>query len=551
MPEPGEAVPDEAGPQPGEEAVLRPGDDAELRPGGDAELRPGDDDPAGLALDPAYVLPARVAWWAERQPDRPFLTEVTGRSATYGGFLDEVRRWCTRLVGLGVGPGDRVVSMLASSIDACALWLAAGCLGALEVPVNPELRGSFLTHALRDPAPSLCLVRPEHAGLPAAAGLDGLPTVAVGRDGSFTAGADRHPLPAWPAPADPSCVIYTSGTTGPSKGVVISWAQMSATIGRIPRSWLTGDDAVYAYHPMFHVTGRTPLPAMADVGGRVVLRERLSVSEFWSDVRRFGCTSTTVNAALVLGSPPRADDADNPLRVAFTAGNRAVANRFATRFGVRMIEAYGSTEVGFPILARRFPADGDRTCGRLRPGYTARVVDEAGTEVADGVAGELWIRPPARALITLGYLGHDELTARAVVDGWYRTGDRMVRRPTGEFEFVDRMGDTIRRLGENISSAALEAAVVEEGDIAECAAVGVPDATAGQEVLLAVIPAPGRWIEPAELHARLAGRLPRHMVPAFVAVVDELPRTPTNKIRKRDLRAVLDPALVWQAPRRT
>ena len=509
-----------------------------------------DDDPAGIGLDPAMVLPARLAWWAEREPDRPFLQEVTGRSTTYGEFMLEIRRWCTVLRDAGVAPGDRLISMLPASIDAAAVWMAAASIGAWEVPVNPDLRGSFLEHALRDPGARVCFVRPEHADLPGTVPVSGIETVVVPRDGSFTAGIEPAQIDRWPQPTDISCVIYTSGTTGPSKGVVISWAQITSTIGRIPRSWFSEADAVYTSHPMFHVTARSPFPAMSDVGGRIVLREKTSVSEFWSDVRRFGCTSATVNTGLILAAPERDDDADNPLRVAFTGGSRALANRFAARYAVHMVEAYGSTEAGFPIVCREFPSDGGRTCGFLRRGYDARLVGEDGCDVADGEAGELWIHPPVRTLITLGYLGRDDLTASAIVDGWYHTGDALRRLPDGSFEFVDRIKDTIRRLGENISSTALEAAICADPQVGECAAVGVPDPVAGQEILIAVIPRTGAVIDPAALHARLSEVLPRYMLPRYLTVVAQLPRTATNKVRKEDLRALFQRDAVWERPAR-
>lgn len=509
-----------------------------------------DDDPLGIALDPAFVLPVRIAAWAAGDPDRPYLHEVTGRRVTYGQFLAEIRRWCTRLIEFGMRPGDRVVSMLPTSIDAAALWIAASCVGGLAVPVNPDLRGSFLEHALRDPGARLCFVRPEHAHLPGTVPVAGLDTVVVERDGSFTAEVAEATIERWPVPTDPCCVIYTSGTTGASKGVVISWAQMSATIGRIPRSWFTAADAIYCSHPMFHITGRSPLSVMSDVGGRVVLREKTSVSEFWDDVRAFGCTSTTVNAGLLLAAPERADDADNPLRVAFTAGSRSLATRFAHRFDVHMVEAYGSTEIGFPLILREFVPDGPRSCGFLRRGYSAGLLDEEGREVAQGEVGELWIRPPERALMTLGYLGRDDLTAAAIVDGWYRTGDALRQLPDGSFEFVDRIKDTIRRLGENISSSALEAAICDDPQVGECAAVGVPDPVAGQEVFVAVIPREGETIDLASFHQRLRECLPKYMVPRYLTVVDQLPRTATNKIRKEDLRALFRPETVWERPHR-
>lgn len=513
-----------------------------------------DDDPLAVATDPAMVLPRRVRWWAQEDPDRPFMTEVTGRTATYGEFWDEVRRWATLLRAHGVAPGDRVLSMLPSSIDAQALWLGAGCIGAMDVPVNFELRGTFLDHALCDPGSVLCFTRPEHVGIPAASNVPGIQVVGVERDGSLTSDLEPTDLGELPMPGDPSCIIYTSGTTGPSKGVVVRWAQMSATIGRIPRSWFSADDVVYAYHPMFHITGRSPMPSMTDVGGRLVLRERFSASEFWDDVRRLGCTSTTVNTSLLLGAPERDDDRDNPLRIAFTAGNRAHANRFAQRFGVQMAECYGSTEAGFPIVLREFPTDGSRPCGWLRRGYEARIVDDAGVEVPHGDSGELLIRPPAPEMILREYFNAPEQTAEALVDGWYHTGDRLRRRDDGGFEFVDRIKDTIRRMGENISSVALEAAVLADPDVVECAAIGVPDPVTGQDVMIVVVPHPAavESFDPAQFAERLAESLPKYMRPEYVVVVDELPRTPNNKVRKVGLLATLDltSPRAWRRPAR-
>jgi crotonobetaine/carnitine-CoA ligase len=504
-----------------------------------------DDDPGAVALDPARVVPRLVAEQAARHPERPFLVEVTGRALSYGQTWDAVRRWCTWLSAHGVRPGDRVVSMLPASIDAALLWLAAGCLRAIEVPVNPELRGEFLTHALREPAASLCVVRPEFE--PVVAGSDvALNNVTVERGTDPAAGCPPAEFDELPGPEDPSCVIYTSGTTGPAKGVVLSWAQFSATIGRIPRSELSEKDAVYCCHPMFHVTGRTPLVSMADVGGRVVLRERFSASAFLEDVRTYGCTSTTAYAALLLVTPERPDDADNPLRVVLGSFGAALSHRFSTRFGVRVIEAYGSTEAGFPLLLRTRPADTRRRwCGRPRRGYTARVVGPDGVDVPDGTAGEMWIRPPSRPLMMLGYLHRPEATAAAFDGDFYRTGDAVIRHPDGEFEFIDRLRDTIRRHGENISSSMVEAVVAADPEVAACAVLGVPDPVAGQEVLLAVVPSAPEF-QPGDLWERLTERLPRHALPAYVVVRADLPRTPTDKVRKTGLLEQIDLTTAWR-----
>ena len=517
----------------------------------ETSLPPAVDDDVGVyALRPENALPRRIAHWAEIDHDRPFLQEVNGRHATYGQLWSQARRCASLLRGLGVRRGDRIVTMLPASIDAYALWLGAGCIGALEVPVNPDLRGSFLDHALADPGASLCFVRPEFAAVPGCSAVAGLSVIEVPRDGSLTGGVAEAELGDLPLPADPSCVIYTSGTTGPSKGVIVSWAQMAATVGRIPRSWLGPTDAGYACHPIFHITGRSPLPVMAECGGRIVIREKLSVGEFWNDVRTHGCTTTTVLAGLMLAAPERPNDLENPLRFGLLSGGRAAAVRFGERFGVHMIECYGSTEVGFPIVQRELTLD-NTACGRLRRGYRARVITDEGQPAAVGASGELWIHSPAAPLITLGYLNQPESTAKAIVDGWYRTGDRVARVDHEMFQFVDRMRDTIRRLGENISSVALEAVVQSDEEVAECAAIGVPDEATGQMVLVAVVANEGAPpIDPEALHHRLQQVLPKYMVPSIIAVCDSLPKTPTGKCRKAGLVDELDLESAWHAPTR-
>lgn len=519
-------------------------------PGGKVPER--DDQAGALALDPNYVLPSRIAWWAERDPDRPFLVEVSGRTASYGETFDGIRRWARVLRDRGVRPGDCVLSMLPASIDAHLLWMAASCIGACEVPINPELRGEFLEHALRDAGARLCFTRPEAAALPQSTGIDGLEVVTVDREKPFALNARPDEI-SLPRPEDRACVIYTSGTTGPAKGAIVSWAQMTATVGRIPRSWLSEKDAVYSCHPMFHVTGRSPMPAMSDVGGRVVLREHFSLKAFWEDVRQYGCTSTTAFVGLLLGQPQRDDDRDNPLRVVFGGADGRANRRFSERFDVQTLAFYGSTEAGFPIGLRwgREEAEKRRDCGWLRNGYAGRVSNDAGQEVADGVAGELHIRPPSRSLMTLGYLGKPEQTAKAIRDGWYRTGDRLIRHPDGSFEFVDRMRDTIRRMGENISSSALEASVLADSEVQECAAIGVPHPTTGQDVALVVVLVDGSTIDPPALYSRLTEQLPRYMHPTYIAVAeaDALPRTPTRKIRKVALLEAIDLDAAWRSPR--
>lgn len=242
-----------------------------------------DDDPLAIGSDPARLLPARLSYWANLDPDRPFVTEVGSRSLTYGAFDLEVRRCLCWLGRLGVRDGTRVASMLPGSIESYAVWIACTRAGALEVSVNPDLRGGFLRHVLTDSQAELVLVRPESSAEVRLACPD-LTVVEVGREAGVY--ANEGPATGEPAPCadDASCVIYTSGTTGAAKGVVISHGQLAAIIGRLPRTWVSGDDIAYSPWPVAHVTGRSPLVSMVDVGGQVIVRERFSLSDFWADV---------------------------------------------------------------------------------------------------------------------------------------------------------------------------------------------------------------------------------------------------------------------------
>ena len=504
---------------------------------GDDDRAPDDDDPAAVALDPGLVLPARIAHWAQVDPDRPFLVEVGGRTSTFGDVHDGVRRWAALLERVGVRAGDRVASFLPPSIDAHLVWLASASIGALEVAVNPELRGALLDHVLSDATPRVCVAGAGQRDLvpPGAA------TIVV--DDDPTARVAPAQIGRWPGPADTACVLYTSGTTGPAKGVLVPWGQLSATIGRIPRAWLSADDAVYAPWPMFHVTGRSPLPAMADVGGRVVLRPRLSIADFWSDIVTHGCTSTTIGAvaALILETtaPPL-----HPLRWVFMAPRGEVSLQVQDKFGVRVIGNYGSTELGFPILNRTLDATSAHVAGWARPGYETRAVAD-GSDVADGAPGELWIRGPVRAVMFSGYLG---VAGDPLEDGWFRTGDLVTRRADGAIVFLDRMRDVIRRFGENISSAAVEAIVATDPEVGECAAVASPSPVCGEEVLLVVTPAPGVVLDAAALYGRLREVLPRYALPAYVAVRAALPKTPTGKVVKHALEVSASDPDVWESP---
>jgi crotonobetaine/carnitine-CoA ligase len=373
---------------------------------------------------------------------------------------------------------------------------------------------------LRDAGARRAFARTDQAGSLREAGLPGdIELIEVAGPGAAPAAWDRAvaAVPAQEPPAaglplarDVATVIYTSGTTGPAKGVLVTWGQIANAVGLRPRRLLRPADAYFVPWPPFHVMGLTPLAIMSDVGGRVVLRNGPSISSFWRDVDENGCTCATIGpiARLLMDHPPRPDDGGHALRSVVMGPVIPDVDAFRERFGVGVMTVYGSSEIAYPLVSRHVDGTNRHLAGKLRPGYAARVVDAALHDVPDGSVGELLIR----------------------------TGDAFVRHPDGWFEFVDRMRDTIRRFGENVSSAFLESVIMKEDGVLECAAVGVPSAATGEEIHLAVVPAAGVTLDPEAFSARLRAVLPRHMVPAHVSIGERLPKTPNGKIRKVDLR---------------
>ena len=508
-------------------------------------------DPTARSLDPQTSVLARLRHWAAVDPDRTFLWDSDGARRSYGETQLDISRWSRALQQRGVTRGDRVVSLLPSSIDAALLWLACAQLGVIAVPVNRELRGEFLRHPLRDTAPLLCFVRPEdYALIVDLPEMASVPIVTIARDHLFATDCEPLHIETLPQPEDIASIIYTSGTTGAAKGALITWAQLNTTIDRIPFGALSASDVCYAPWPMFHITGLTPLVSMAYFGGAVVFREKLSVSHFWDDVYRFNCTTATVGTAapLLLALPEKPNERENPLRYVFGSAVAHISLEFQRRFDVQLAWTYGSTEIGFPILHADMSADNADVAGWLRQGYIAKICDPEGNDLGLDKAGELWIKPPHPALIFAGYYNRPEATAAAKIDGWYRTGDNLIRRSSDlGFRFVDRIRDTIRRFGENLSSTALENTVAGDIAVTECCAFGIASDIAGQEVAL-VISSPEAAPDLDAFFARLTQVLPKHMLPGFILVTTEFPKTPTGKIQKNIVAANFDKSAAWRSP---
>ena len=502
------------------------------------------------------VLPHLLAARAAESPDRAFLQEVDGRSISYADFHRDTLTWADAYRRLGTGPGDRVAVMLPTGIDAVSAWLGLAWLRAWEVPVNTGYLGRMLHYLLEHSRSKLLVTAADHLERLGDVAADlthleivvvadrnditsDLPFRVIGR-GDFLAGAAPATDLDGPGPADIATVMYTSGTTGPSKGVLVPWAQLHATAST---SIFTGDfgadDAYYMPFPLFHISGKGPVYTFALVGGRVVMRPSFNTSAFWDDIRRYRCTTTLLLGAManfINRQPRRADDADTPLHTVVMVPLIPELEDFKRRFGVRVSTAFNMTEISVPLHSEGWTLADLESCGKVRPGYEVRVVDADDEDVGPGRVGELIVRADEPWTLMAGYLDMPEETTAAWRNLWLHTGDAFRYDADGNYYFLDRIKDTIRRRGENISSAEVEMVVNEHPSVLESAAVAVPSEWGEDEVKIVIVLRPGETLKPAELIDFLSPRLPQFMVPRYVEVVTSLPKTPTEKVRKVKLR---------------
>ena len=230
--------------------------------------------------------------------------------------------------------------------------------------------------------------------------------------------------------------------------------------------------------------------------------------------------------------PPRPDDADTPLHTVVMVPLIPELDDFKQRFGVRVSTAFNMTEVSVPLHSDGWTLADLESCGKLRPGYEVRVVDEDDEDVGPGRVGELIVRADEPWTLMAGYLDMPEATTAAWQNLWLHTGDAFRYDEDGNYYFLDRISDTIRRRGENISSAEVEVVVNEHPGVLESAAVAIPSEWGEDDVKIVVVARPGRTVAPQDLAEFLAPRLPRFMVPATSRSSPNSPRRPRQRSAK-------------------
>lgn len=485
---------------------------------------------------------------AREHPERRLALFEDDVEWTWAEGREAVRATAAGLQALGIGHGDLVLVWLPNNRDMLRLWFAANYIGAVFVPLNTAYRGTILEHTINltrarllvahsrliERLDGLRLAHLERVvctddSLPAPDLPGGLRRDPAGVLEGDSAGLDdSQPVQPW----DTQCVIYTSGTTGPSKGVLCPYLQLYTT-GLISYGRMQAGECILVNLPLFHVGGTSPVYAALIRGGSVYLVDGFDTRRYWEQVRRGHCCTSAgligAMAPFLSAEAPADDDADNPLRymTMFPINEQTLA--LGRRFGFSHITGFNMTEISTPLVSD-VDSQQHYSCGRPRSGVECRLVDAWDIEVAPGEPGELMVRTDLPWTMNSGYLNMPEATAKAWRNGWFHTGDVFRQDADGNYYFVDRAKDMIRRRGENISSLEVENEVLRYPGIDEALAVGVPDPDGEEQVLVVVVSRD--TVAPRALHDFLAGRLPYYAVPRYIRQVSGIPKTDTNKARK-------------------
>ena len=492
---------------------------------------------------------------ADRVGDRLALRDQT-RSLTYSELVAEIQAAAGGLASLGVEPGDRVLVLARNSVDYAVSWLATQWLGAIHVPVNFMLSAREVAYVLEHSGATLALADDElvatvvdaarRAGSRAMIARlragSGEPVDGV-RDFAGAWGAADCPRADWAA-EEIAQIAYTSGTESAPKGAMLSHRALVAEyVSCIVAGEYRAEDVVLHSLPLYHCAQMHCflMPLLALGAGNVILRSAVP-GEMVAAVAEYGITSMFAPPTVWIGLLGHADFSAERLRT-LTKGYYgasimpvATVRELLERLpGVRLYNYYGQTELG-PLATCLGPDEQlskPGSAGRPVMNVQTRVVDDEMRDVAVGDVGEVVHRSPQ---LTSGYYRDEGRTAEAFAGGWFHSGDLATVDEDGCITIVDRKKDMINTGGENVSSREVEEVIYAHPDVSEVAVVGVPHPKWIEAVFAVVVRRPGAAVSADELIAFARGRLAPFKVPKSAVFADELPKNPSGKILKRELR---------------
>jgi crotonobetaine/carnitine-CoA ligase len=503
-----------------------------------------------MSLSPleTRTVPARFAAQMARDPEATFMVGQ-GMSWTYREAEAEVADLASAIAAWGIGKASRVAVLHDRKPRYVIILLALARLGAVAVALNTDTREQLLEYYLADSGAELLLVDSEHAD-PPVAGLIGdlelnIVRLANGdgwidllRDAGGGSGVEVGEEPRF---LDPFVVVYTSGSTGRPKGVEITHAQ-AVTCGEIfvEHLDLGPDDRLYTCLPFFHInaTNYTLCGALA-CGGSIAVGPKFSARRFWADVAELGSTQVNAMGSMLKILESRDTDPverEHSVRSIFAAPLPSNVKVLADRWGVEFATTYAQTE-WLPSSMTR-PGEGyglDGATGPILPYSEVLVVDEDDRTLPPGSVGEIALRAHDPFVAFSGYIGKPEVSLESFRNLRFHTGDRGEIDDRGWLYFRGRAKDVIRRRGENIAAPMVEGLMVGHEHVLEAAAVPVPSSLMEDDIFVYLTLGHGGEPSVEDLLDYARDVMPRYMVPLYIELVDELPRTATNKIAKSDL----------------
>ena len=486
------------------------------------------------------------------QPEAPLLiSPETGEILSYGMFAKEVRQLAARFAAHSLVPGDHVGFLLHNGYQTTTIFLGTMAAGLVVTPLNLLAHGAQLAYVLEHSDVKLVFTSAHYeAQLRAARAMIGseqsskIRVEVIDSDApNVHARYGEIELDQFTRSQSPALLMYTSGTTGQPKGAVLTHANVLHA-GRSVCDWhgLTSADRVLSSLPLYHINGQcvaTVAPFLS--GGSIVAPNKFSASAWWGWVERFDPTWLNL-VPTIIAYLLNAADANTQLWPAIRFARSASAplppdqhRAFEMTFGIGVIEAMGMTECASVVFCnpqqtslRKYGTPG------LPCGVETRVVStETSAILPDGATGELHLRGDN---VMLGYYNAPEKTADAMTaDGWLRTGDLGHRDADGFYFVTGRIKELIIKGGENIAPREIDEALLAHPAVLEAAAVGIPDANYGQEILAAIVLKPGVDCNETSLREHCVRLLGRYKAPKVFRFVDELPKGPSGKVQRLKL----------------
>jgi crotonobetaine/carnitine-CoA ligase len=460
---------------------------------------------------------------------------------TLGMLHERVLKLSTLLWDRGLRAGDRVGLMLPSHPDHIVAIFALAALGLVRVPINVHLKGPSLAYMF-DQFDMRALIADAEHGAVLEPELGRVQHIFWRRGAECVFEQSLHlpaaPLPLRTRPDDILALTPSSGTTGAPKGVLKSDRTLRA--GPLAILRLTGarpGDTFLLWESLHHGAGVAVIISALLGGTRLAMVERFSASRFWEDARRYNVTHIHYLGTVIpmlLKQPPKPSDTDHGVRIAWGGGCPAeLWDAFSSRFKVELREGYGLSElITFVTVNPQGPAG---AIGKPLDYYDIVLADDDGNPVPTGQAGEITVRSRTLGLEFLGYFRNPEAEASSRRGDWFCTGDLARQDAQAFLYYAGRKKDTVRRRGINISAWEVERVIAEHPDVEEAALVGVPSDLGEDELKLFVRARDGKAIDPLGLVQWSETRLPYYQIPRYVAFIDEFPKTPTQRIQKKEL----------------